>query len=65
MLDAELEELRRATLARFASAVSLEDLEEARVEALGRKGHPGANQQGIRQIRAGRTRASGKAAELR
>ncbi len=38
MLDAQLEELRRATLAAFASAVSLEDVEEARVEALGRKG---------------------------
>jgi phenylalanyl-tRNA synthetase alpha chain len=38
MLDGQLEELRRATLAAFASAVSLEDLEEARVDALGRKG---------------------------
>lgn len=38
MLEAQLEELRRATLAAFASAVSLEELEEARVEALGRKG---------------------------
>ena len=38
MVEAQLEELRRATLAGFASAVSLEELEEARVEALGRKG---------------------------
>ena len=38
MLEGQLEELRRATLAAFASAVSLEDLEESRVEALGRKG---------------------------
>jgi phenylalanyl-tRNA synthetase alpha chain len=33
-----LEEIRRATLAAFASAISLEQLEEARIEALGRKG---------------------------
>ncbi|MFL6352829.1 MAG: phenylalanine--tRNA ligase subunit alpha [Bryobacteraceae bacterium] len=38
MLDGQLEELRRATLAAFASAVSAEELEESRVEALGRKG---------------------------
>jgi phenylalanyl-tRNA synthetase alpha chain len=38
MPDAELEELRRATLAAFASASSAEELEEARVQALGRKG---------------------------
>jgi phenylalanyl-tRNA synthetase alpha chain len=38
MLDEQLEELRRATLAGFASALSLVELEEARVEALGRKG---------------------------
>jgi phenylalanyl-tRNA synthetase alpha chain len=38
MLDGQLEELRRATLAGFASAVSVEELEETRVEALGRKG---------------------------
>jgi phenylalanyl-tRNA synthetase alpha chain len=38
MIEAELEELRRATLARFASAGSLEQLEETRIEALGRKG---------------------------
>jgi phenylalanyl-tRNA synthetase alpha chain len=38
MLDGQLEELRRATLAAFASAFSLEDLEEVRVAALGRKG---------------------------
>lgn len=38
MLDSKLEELRRATLAAFASAASAQDLEEARVEALGRKG---------------------------
>lgn len=38
MLDAQLEELRRATLAAFASVSSSEDLEEARVQALGRKG---------------------------
>jgi phenylalanyl-tRNA synthetase alpha chain len=38
MLEAQLEELRRATLARFTSAFSQENLEEARVEALGRKG---------------------------
>jgi phenylalanyl-tRNA synthetase alpha chain len=37
-LDGQLEELRRATLAGFASAVSVEELEESRVEALGRKG---------------------------
>ncbi len=38
MLEAKLEELRRATLAAFASAVGTEELEEARVQALGRKG---------------------------
>ena len=38
MLDSQLEELRRSTLAGFASARSLEELEKARVEALGRKG---------------------------
>jgi phenylalanyl-tRNA synthetase alpha chain len=38
MPDSRLEELRRATLAAFASATSAEQLEEARVEALGRKG---------------------------
>jgi phenylalanyl-tRNA synthetase alpha chain len=38
MLDSQLEELRKATLAAFASAGSAQDLEEARVEALGRKG---------------------------
>lgn len=38
MLDSQLEELRRATLAAFASAGSAQDLEAARVEALGRKG---------------------------
>ena len=38
MPDIPLEELRRATLAAFASATSAEQLEEARVEALGRKG---------------------------
>lgn len=36
--DANLEELRRGTLAAFAGASSLEELEEARVQALGRKG---------------------------
>lgn len=36
--EAKLEELRRATLAAFAAAISLEELEQARVEALGRKG---------------------------
>jgi phenylalanyl-tRNA synthetase alpha chain len=38
MLEAKLEELRRATLAAFSSAGSSEDLEDARVRALGRKG---------------------------
>lgn len=38
MADSRLEELRRSTLAAFASAVSLEELEKARVDALGRKG---------------------------
>ncbi len=38
MLEQKLEELRRATLAAFAAAISLEELEEARVGALGRKG---------------------------
>jgi phenylalanyl-tRNA synthetase alpha chain len=38
MGDSLLEELRRSTLAAFASASSLEELEKARVEALGRKG---------------------------
>jgi len=38
MLEAQLEELRRSTLARLASAVSTEELEAARVDALGRKG---------------------------
>src|SRR3569833_1850643 len=38
MLDGELEVLRRSTLAAFASTGGLEQLEEARVEALGRKG---------------------------
>lgn len=38
MIEAELEELRRATLARLAASVSPDQLEETRVEALGRKG---------------------------
>ena len=38
MLEAQLEELRRGTLAAFASATSQEELEEIRVQALGRKG---------------------------
>lgn len=38
MIEAELEELRRATLAAFASASSLEQLEEECTKALGRKG---------------------------
>jgi phenylalanyl-tRNA synthetase alpha chain len=38
MLDGQLEELRRATLAAFASAVSVEELDDSRVQALGRKG---------------------------
>ncbi len=38
MADSRLEELRRSTLAAFASAGSLEELEKARVEVLGRKG---------------------------
>lgn len=38
MLESQLEELRRATLARLASAESLDELEEVRVEAMGRKG---------------------------
>lgn len=38
MLEGQLEELRRATLARFASARSVEELDEAKTEALGRKG---------------------------
>ena len=38
MVETKLEELRRATLAAFASAISLEQLEESRVGALGRKG---------------------------
>ncbi len=38
MLESQLEELRRSTLAAFASAGSLDALEEARVDALGRKG---------------------------
>jgi len=37
MLEQKLEELRRATLAAFAGAISLEELEEVRVGALGRK----------------------------
>jgi phenylalanyl-tRNA synthetase alpha chain len=37
-MQEQLEELRRTTLARFASAGSLETLEQARVDALGRKG---------------------------
>ena len=36
--EEQLETLRRTTLARFAGAGSLENLEQARVEALGRKG---------------------------
>lgn len=38
MLGDQLEELRRAALAAFASSVSIEELEEVRVQALGRKG---------------------------
>ena len=38
MPDNRLDELRRATLAAFASAISIEQLEAARIEALGRKG---------------------------
>jgi phenylalanyl-tRNA synthetase alpha chain len=38
VLDEQLEHLRRTALAAFSAASSLDDLEEARVEALGRKG---------------------------
>jgi phenylalanyl-tRNA synthetase alpha chain len=38
MVGTKLEELRRATLAAFTSALSSDELEEARVRALGRKG---------------------------
>jgi phenylalanyl-tRNA synthetase alpha chain len=38
MLEGQLEDLRRATLARFAAAVSIDELESARTDALGRKG---------------------------
>jgi phenylalanyl-tRNA synthetase alpha chain len=38
MLEGQLEDLRRATLARFAAAVSIDELESARIDALGRKG---------------------------
>lgn len=38
MLDSRLEELRKATLAAFASAASAQELEDVRVQALGRKG---------------------------
>ncbi len=38
MLDSQLEELRRSTLAAFASASGIAELEESRVQALGRKG---------------------------
>ncbi len=38
MPEAQLEELRRATLAAFASAITADELEAARVQALGRKG---------------------------
>ena len=38
MLEAQLEELRRGTLAAFASASAPEELEEIRIQALGRKG---------------------------
>ncbi len=38
MLDSKLEEIRRATLAAFSAAYSVDELEEARVETLGRKG---------------------------
>jgi phenylalanyl-tRNA synthetase alpha chain len=38
MLESRLEELRRTTLAAFAAATSVEELESARVDALGRKG---------------------------
>jgi phenylalanyl-tRNA synthetase alpha chain len=37
-LETQLEDLRRSTLARFTAAGSSDDLEEVRVEALGRKG---------------------------
>ena len=37
-VETQLEELRRSTLVAFAAAISREQLEEARVEALGRKG---------------------------
>jgi len=38
LLETKLEDLRRSTLAAFASAGSLDSLEQGRVEALGRKG---------------------------
>lgn len=38
MVDTQLEELRRSALAAFASAASVEELEDVRVQALGRKG---------------------------
>lgn len=38
MLETQFEELRRSTLARFAASGSPDELEQVRVEALGRKG---------------------------
>ncbi len=38
VIEEKLEELRRGSLAHFAAAASIEALEEARVQALGRKG---------------------------
>jgi phenylalanyl-tRNA synthetase alpha chain len=38
MLEAQLEELRRSTLGRFAGSGSPDELEQARIDALGRKG---------------------------
>jgi phenylalanyl-tRNA synthetase alpha chain len=38
MLESQLEELRRSTLAAFTSAGSIDELERVRVDALGRKG---------------------------
>jgi phenylalanyl-tRNA synthetase alpha chain len=59
-MQEQLEELRRTTLARFASAGSLETLEEARVEVLGRKGALATLTKGIGKLAPARRAELGK-----
>ena len=60
MLDDSIQQQEILFLARIAAAATLEELESARVEALGRKGALTSGQQGDGQARAGGRARAGK-----